>query len=157
MARVVFCGRCGHTRLQHQTIEDDEPGCWNPACLMAKDRCREFVERAAKPRVDRKVAPVGRRSPDTAHVAAQVARLRSGTRRKEVFDLIRNAGHRGLTDDELEAATGRSHQSLSATRNTLMNDDLIVDSGMRRPTRYKNPAIVWVVPGLPAETETANS
>lgn len=62
--------------------------------------------------------------------------------------MIVSAGPKGLTDDELETLTCRSHQSLSATRNTLMNDGLIVDGSHRRPTRYGNMAIAWVAAGV---------
>lgn len=53
----------------------------------------------------------------------------------------------GWTDDELEQRTGRSHQSVSATRNTLMRKGYVVDSGDRRKTRSGNDAIVWVWTG----------
>lgn len=158
----VFCKGCGHTKTQHSLVDGHDEGCWNTKCIeQDEDGCKAFVVggQAVKPKpaVDRQVAPVGISHPERAHLAAAVARLRSGTRRKEVYDLIRNTGHRGLTDDEMERLTGRAHQSLSATRNTLMNDDLIVDSGQRRQTQYHNPAIVWVVAGLLPAEQTANS
>jgi hypothetical protein len=40
--------------------------------------------------------------------------------------------------------TGFRHESTSATRNCLMNDGWIIDSGLRRETPQGNPAIVWV-------------
>ena len=163
VVRPGLCAVCGHSRVQHRPAEpDDEPGCWGRSCIEGppEARCAEFAEtkpRARRtPDVDREVAPVGNEHPDTAQIAASIARLRAGTRRKEAFDAIRLKGLQGLTDDELEALTGRSHQSLSATRNTLMNDGLIVDSGHRRPTRYGSMAIVWVVPGLET-SDLANS
>lgn len=88
---------------------------------------------------------VGHKHPLTSVQAAGDLLPRYGTRRREVFDLIHKAGDRGMTDDELESVSGRSHQTVSATRNTLMNDRLIADSGQRRATRYGNDAIVWVV------------
>jgi len=50
-----------------------------------------------------------------------------------------------LTDFDLEDALGRSHQSVSAARNTLMNAGLVTDSGKTRPNARGNRCIVWVV------------
>ncbi len=55
---------------------------------------------------------------------------------------LHDNGH-GYTDDELEAMFGRTHQSVSATRNTLMRKGLIEDSGAKRQNRSGNLAIVW--------------
>lgn len=158
MAAKGLCGSCGGGLAQH-SLELDEEGCWCRSCMKAQeaggDRCKVFVVSRRKP-VDRAVAPVGHAHPETAQTAALIARLRAGSRRKEAFDVIRNAGVRGLTDDEMEGVTGRSHQALSATRNTLMNDGLIVDSGQRRPTRYGHPAIAWCAVGY-EQSDVVNS
>lgn len=146
----VKCGTCQGSRAQHQ---NDEDGCWCPRCLMrGAARCQEFVPQEVhsdgRPKVNRKVAPVGHKHPSTAHEAARKAMPRSGTRRFTVYRLIEQAGTTnrvGMTDDELEKATAKSHQSVSATRNTLMNDGLIEDSGLRRRTQWGNEAIVWKV------------
>lgn len=58
--------------------------------------------------------------------------------------MIEASGALGMTDDELERAMGRSHQTVSARRNGLKADDLICDSGMKRITRTQSPAIVWI-------------
>ena len=81
---------------------------------------------------------------NTSRSAAEKALPRSGTRRKEIFDLI--AEHEfGLTDDEIEVLTGLTHQTASATRNSLMRDGLIVVSGDARTNRRGNASIVWKV------------
>lgn len=98
----------------------------------------------SRPPVNRDVVRVGKDHPDTSHAAAAKALPRSGTLRSAVFGVIAAAGSRGATDDEIEQALGRSHQSVSGARNTLLRDDLIRDSGLRRPTRYHNDAIAWV-------------
>lgn len=56
-------------------------------------------------------------------------------------------GGDGFTDDEMEQIMGRTHQSVSATRNTLMRKGYLVDSGVRRRTRSGNDAIVYVWTG----------
>jgi Mn-dependent DtxR family transcriptional regulator len=68
---------------------------------------------------------------------------RSGTLRRDIFDLIQQ--HGGLTDDELEKMLHRSHQSVSGARSTLATDGWLKDSGHQRLNRYDNPAIVWIV------------
>ncbi len=63
---------------------------------------------------------------------------------KAVYDAI-SRNPLGLTDFDLEDALGRSHQSVSAARNTLMNAGLVTDSGKTRPNARGNRCIVWVV------------
>jgi len=53
----------------------------------------------------------------------------------------------GWTDDELEQALNRSHQSVSAARNTLMRRGYVVATDERRNTRWGNPAVVYVWTG----------
>jgi hypothetical protein len=144
------CG-CGGTRAQHLTPPGEiDDGCWCPRCLQRpnEDRCRSY-DPVLSVDLDRPGVRVGHAHPETAKRAAGIASLRAGSRRKEVYDAIQRTLHRGFTDDEMETALGRSHQTLSATRNSLMNDGLIVDSGQRRRTKWGNDAIVWVVAGLP--------
>lgn len=142
----ILC-QCGGGPAQHN-VDLAEEGCWCPKCLQRPeaDRCRQWQPmEVAKtpPKVNRNVAPAGKRHPASALEAARKARPRAGTRRYEVFKLIEKAGTNGLTDDELESLTGRSHQAVSATRNTLMNDGLIEESGHKRRTQWGNLAIAW--------------
>lgn len=65
--------------------------------------------------------------------------------RKTMFHLVQLRQRRGYTDDELQAAMGKAHQTVAACRNGLVADGLLVDSGERRPTRYGTDAIVWIV------------
>lgn len=95
--------------------------------------------------IDDNVVRIGRRSPKTSQIAAQRVLPRTGTKRKRVFELIEQAGERGLCDHEIEQITGWLHQSASSIRNSLMNDGWIKDSGRRRKTPQNNEAIVWVV------------
>jgi hypothetical protein len=83
---------------------------------------------------------VSRRHPGTSKAISD--KVADGTMQAEALTLIREWG--GLTDDELETRMGRTHQSVSATRNTLMRKGKVADSGLRRKTRSGNDAIVWV-------------
>ena len=85
--------------------------------------------------------PLSKEPTDTQVAAAQRAFPKAGTRRREILDLI--VSRQGLTDSEIEEVTGLSHQSASASRNSLMNDGYIVDSGGRRQNVRGNPEIVW--------------
>lgn len=96
--------------------------------------------RGRKKPEDRHV-PLTNEPTDTQMAAAQRAFPKAGTRRKGILDLI--VSSQGLTDSEIEEITGLSHQSASASRNSLMNDGFIVDSGVRRQNVRGNPEIVW--------------
>ena len=87
---------------------------------------------------------VSARHPVTSLNAVKKAFPKSGTKKKLIYDLIVSAGVNGMCDHELEIRTGFRHESTSATRNCLMNDGWIIDSGLRRETPQGNPAIVWV-------------
>jgi predicted transcriptional regulator len=50
-----------------------------------------------------------------------------------------------MTGDEVAVLLDLPAQSVSARINGLHKDGFIVDSGLRRNTRYGRKAIVWVV------------
>jgi len=81
---------------------------------------------------------------------AIVEKIREGTIQDAVLTLFVNlyhAGGIGATDDEVEVALRRSHQSVSSARNTLVKRGYLVDSGYTRPNRYGNMAIRWTYTG----------
>lgn len=135
--------------LAHVPGEDFEKAQqWRARQVAELEAAREATEdrRAAKEAmVDRNTVAVGANNPATSHKAAAKAFPRSGTKRREVFEIIKASAQNGMTDKELEKQTGWQHESLSATRNSLMKDELIFDSGQRRNTPAGNEAIVWVV------------
>jgi hypothetical protein len=62
-----------------------------------------------------------------------------------VFQTICAAGAEGMTDDEIEQATGLSHQTASARRRGLVLKQRVVPDGERsRPTRSGRRAQVWL-------------
>ncbi len=72
--------------------------------------------------------------------------------RRKIYRHIVAAGRYGVTCDELEVAFERIHETISARVWDLHGGNrelptLIVDSGMRRPTRRGRSAIVWVAKG----------
>ena len=101
-----------------------------------------MCRRALDTKIDRNVIRVGRKAPETSRKAAEKAFGRTGTKRRIIYDLIKSYPE-GLCDHDIEALTGCSHQSSSSTRNSLMNDGLVYDSGIRRKTPAGNDAIAW--------------
>jgi hypothetical protein len=84
----------------------------------------------------------------TSQAAGEAARLRSGSLRETVYKLIANAPG-GMTCDEIETATGRSHQSVSSAVNTLTSNGHIrpmAEPGgpVRRETKTGHLATVWM-------------
>lgn len=68
-----------------------------------------------------------------------------------IYDLIRSAGWDGKTVDELEVATGKPHQSVSARVNELENykpKPLIERRAAKRETRAGRKAFIFVQAGL---------
>lgn len=55
---------------------------------------------------------------------------------------IQRSGSAGMTTDEVEIATGLSHQTASARVNELRNDGDIIPHGVR-PTRSGRNAVVY--------------
>lgn len=85
----------------------------------------------------------GMNNPIESHKVQAKMALRAGKFNHIVFWLIFDTDG-GLADHEMERILNRSHQSLSATRNTLMNKGYIIASGEIRKTEYGNDAAVWV-------------
>ena len=86
---------------------------------------------------------VGAHAPATS-LAAVFNLPDQGTKRRICYDLIKEAGERGLCDHEIEAKTGWLHQSASACRNSLMKDGHVKAGEHRRKTPSGNESIAWV-------------
>lgn len=68
----------------------------------------------------------------------------------KVYEQVKLAGWDGKTVDEIEVATGRTHQSISARVNELANwkpKPLIEARAARRKTRAGKPAAIYVLAG----------
>jgi hypothetical protein len=85
------------------------------------------------------------RGSDTSEAAAHSIEGAAKTLESLVFDLVRQAGDKGLTDDELEVLTKLSHQTVSARRRTLVLKHMLRDGGQRRLTRSNRKAVVWIL------------
>jgi hypothetical protein len=126
-------------------------GPWCDACGLPRSNKRHR-EPSALPAVDSAARVVGQIGPDTPATSTAAAALtapRAGSLRAEIVGLIAGARH-GLTDDELERITGRTHQSVSASRNGLAADGWVralTDRGtpVTRTTRTGSDAQAWVL------------
>jgi hypothetical protein len=82
----------------------------------------------------------------TSSQAAEYFRKHAKHRVAEVFAAIYKValgGGVGLTTEQVERQLGRTHQSVSPRVTELRDKGLIKDSGMRRFTQQRRPAIIW--------------
>ena len=83
---------------------------------------------------------------DTSREAAEKAKPHAGKQRELIYFWVKwatNSEAKGITADELSTLLQLPAQSISARINGLHRDAFIVDSGIRRKTRYNRNAIVW--------------
>ena len=142
-ARRDFCSECGYAL----TRELVDAGVTLHANCNGKDT-PTLIENPSttvtRPSIDRNVVRVGNYHPQTSYNAAMKALPNTGTKRRIVYDLILSKGDLGLCDHEIEIILNWTHQTASASRNSLMNDGWVINSGKTRLTPQKHPAIVWV-------------
>ena len=81
----------------------------------------------------------------TSLAAATSLSARLSKLEEEVYACLAEAEPVGLTDEELEAATGLSHQNESARRRSLVLKGLVRDSGRQRSNATGRSATVWVL------------
>jgi hypothetical protein len=131
--------------LPERHTYDDEDGYGCAVCPLPKTHPVHDVTRPPADAVD---DPIRTGGAAASYIMGAKALPRSGTFKAELLAIIRGRAQ-GATDDELEQLTGRSHQSVSAARNSLMRDGHIaaaqhMGQPWRRTTRYANDAQVWV-------------
>jgi len=81
----------------------------------------------------------------TSMEAARAMEPKAQTKREIVYAAILGAGSRGMTDDEIQVATGMNPSTQRPRRIELFRDLMIRDSGDVRPTRGGGNAVVWKV------------
>jgi len=90
---------------------------------------------------------IARNASDTSRAAGEAAKPHAGKQRELVHFWVKWAARteaKGMTADEISVLLDLPAQSVSARINGLHRDAYIVDSGLRRNTRYGRKAIVWV-------------
>jgi hypothetical protein len=137
--------------VQGHVYVDDASGTRTCTCGLPRSNRRHIsASPAAAPTAQGFLPRVGMNHPQTSYDAASRVAPRQGTIRASILHAIGVRTH-GATDDELESLLGKSHQSVSAARNALMNDGLIhpLADGQgtvtTRSTRGGTEATVWVL------------
>jgi hypothetical protein len=83
---------------------------------------------------------------DTSRDAASAIQGFVNPLQAKVLHWVRSQGVNGSTCDEAEVALNMRHQTCSARIRELALKERILDSGIRRRTRSKRKAIVYVTP-----------
>ena len=122
----------------HQTMEEVHD-------IIIAEFHRQKAQLAKKPlhAVRDNVVSVARRAQRTSRQAAEKLEPSAGTIRAAVWQAIKD--NQGMTDYELETLLRGKHQTISASRRSLVLDGWIVDSGMTRKNPQGNDCIVWVI------------
>ena len=94
--------------------------------------------------VDSNVVSISKKPQRTSRNAAKAVLPNSGTIRRMVYDQIKIQNDYGMTDHELEMVLRGKHQTISASRRSLVVDGHVVDSGRTRKNPQGNDCIVWV-------------
>ena len=79
----------------------------------------------------------------TSLAAAKAVEPRANSDRLRVLFAIRDAGERGITDDELQFGLNMPGDTERPRRNELLEKGLIWKSATTRPTRSGHEATVW--------------
>jgi hypothetical protein len=94
-------------------------------------------------RIDDNVVSISSKSRSTSKNAAQKILPRTGSMRREIYNQVQR--NNGLTDYELETLLQGKHQTVSASRRSLVVDGFLFDSGMTRKNEVGNDCIVWEI------------
>ena len=99
-----------------------------------------------RPALDTPTVAIAKNAPDTSREAGEKAKEHSGKQRELIYFWIKWAAKtnaKGATADEISLLTDLPAQSISARINGLHKDGYVLDTGLRRKTRYGRNAIVW--------------
>ena len=94
--------------------------------------------------IEDNVVSIAKKASRTSRSAAEKVLPRSGSIRQKVYEAIKFRGLEGLTDYELEKSVGGKHQTISASRRSLVVDGFVMDSGYTRKNPEGNDCIVWI-------------
>jgi hypothetical protein len=92
--------------------------------------------------------PAPRKRPayrETSREAYRAHQPISGAVDQEIVAAVRAAMPTGLTDQGIEDATGRPHQTISANRRHLVKRGVLKDSGFKAKLRSGREAILWIL------------
>ena len=121
----------------HQTIEEIH-------AIVREDYLRKQAIHKKEPlrSVDSNVVATPKSPRRTTRMAAEKILPKTGSIRRKVYELIRL--NSGMTDFELEAELRMKHQTVSASRRSLVLDGFLIDSGRVHKNAQGNECIVWI-------------
>lgn len=93
--------------------------------------------------INSNVVLLSRKATRTSKAAANNILPKTGSIRREIYELVSRGD--GLTDYELEALMEGKHQTVSASRRSLVIDGYITDSGRTRKNDVGNDCIIWEI------------
>jgi hypothetical protein len=94
--------------------------------------------------IDNNVVMISKKAKSTSRKSAEKVLPHTGSIRRLVYDTVASNNDYGYTDYELETVLRGSHQTISASRRSLVLDGFLVDSGKTRKNQNNNECIVWV-------------
>lgn len=80
----------------------------------------------------------------TSEAAAEAISPDAPTLRRLVLDALREAGERGMTDQEIQRRLDMDPSTERPRRGELVKAGLVVDSGRQRKTTSDRNAVVWI-------------
>lgn len=122
----------------HQTTREVE-------MIVREHQARTVMQRDKTQRlraVDSNVNTIANKAQRTSRSSMTKVFPKTGSIRRKVYDLVKN--NWGMTDYELEEALNMKHQTVSASRRSLVVDGHLVDSGQTKKNQQGNDCIVWV-------------
>ena len=90
------------------------------------------------------IVMISKKAQSTSRKSAEKVLPHTGSIRRLVYDTVASNNDYGYTDYELETVLKGSHQTISASRRSLVLDGFLVDSGKTRKNQNDNECIVWV-------------
>jgi hypothetical protein len=93
--------------------------------------------------VDDNIVFVANYASKTSRDAAEKVLPKSGSIRRSIYDFIKSNGQ--ATDFELEQFLSGKHQTVSASRRSLVIDGFIMDSGRTKKNAEGNDCTIWVL------------
>ena len=90
------------------------------------------------------VVMISKKAQSTSRKSAEKVLPHTGSIRRLVYEKIASSNEHGYTDYELETILQGSHQTISASRRSLVLDGFLIDSGKTRKNQNDNDCIVWV-------------
>ena len=92
---------------------------------------------------NRNTIKVAKNAQRTSKATALRVLPKTGTKRSKVYEFILNRGLYGATDQEIQATLHMDGNTVRPSRGSLVDDQLVFDSGITRLNTNGEHCIVW--------------